>query len=78
MDPVKAPVDLTVGVGSTDVPTHFANVMIDIGVMRFEAYSGFTTGLDRLGFGLLGQSGFFDKCKITFDNLNKLFTIEIP
>jgi hypothetical protein len=78
LDPRDANVGLTSGVASSKIPTLFANVTIDIGVTSFEAYSGFTTGLDHLAIGLLGQSGFFDKCKITFDYQNKLFIIDIP
>lgn len=78
LDPLAAPVDMTSGVGSANVPTHFANVILDFGVVQFAVYAGFTTGMDALGIGLLGQAGFFDKCKVTFDYNNKLFTIEIP
>jgi hypothetical protein len=78
LDPLTAPVDLTSGVGSTNVPTHFTNVVLDFGVLQFPVYAGFTTGMDPLGLGLLGQSGFFDHFKIMFDYGNKLFTVETP
>lgn len=78
LDPLAAPVDMTSGVGSTNVPTHFANVTLDFGVTQFSVYAGFTTGMDALGMGLLGQAGFFERFKIVFDNANKLFTIEMP
>ena len=39
-------------------------------------YAGFTTGMDQLGIGLLGQAGFFEAFKITFDFANKLYHIE--
>jgi len=80
LDPLAAPVDMTSGVGSTNVPVHFANVTLDFGVMQlamqFSVYAGFTTGMDPIGIGLLGQAGFFDRHKIMFDYQNKLFTIE--
>lgn len=78
LDPLTAPLDTTAGVGSTNLPTHFCNVVIDLGVIQFPVYAGFTTGMDSLGIGLLGQAGFFERFKIAFDYANKLFTIEIP
>ncbi len=78
LDPLSAPVDLTSGVGSTNVPTHFTNVTLDFGAMQFTVYAGFTTGLDPIGMGLLGQAGFFDRYKVTFDYQHKLFSIEVP
>jgi hypothetical protein len=76
LDPLAAPVDMTSGVGSTNVPTHFVDVTLDFGPTQFSVYAGFTTGLDQIGIGLLGQSGFFDRHKVTFDYQNKLFTVE--
>ena len=79
LDPLAAPVDMTSGVGSTNVPTHFANVMIDLqGLIQFPVYAGFTTGMEQLGMGLLGQTGFFERLKITFDYSKKFYTIETP
>ena len=79
LDPLTAPVDVTTGVGSTNVPTHYCNVTIDLaGIGQFQVYAGFTTGMDQLGIGLLGQAGFFDRFKITFDHPNKTFTLETP
>jgi len=34
--------------------------------------------MDQLGFGLLGQAGFFDALKITFDFANKIYYLETP
>lgn len=78
MDPLTAPVDMTSGVGSTNVPTHYCNVTLDLGVINFQVYAGFTTGLDQFGIGLLGQDGFFDKFKITFDHAHGLYSLETP
>jgi len=78
LDPLVAPIELTSGVGSANVPTHFANISIDLqGVVQFPIYAGFTTGLDSAGIGLLGQSGFFDKCMVHFKLPQRLFEIEI-
>jgi hypothetical protein len=59
-------------VGSSDVPTHFANVTIDLqGLVQFPVYAGFTSGLDQTGVGLLGQTGFFERFKITSTTARK-------
>lgn len=77
LDPLTSPVEVTSGVGSANVPAHFANIVIDLqGVIQIPVYAGFTTGMDQLGIGLLGQAGFFEAFKITFDLANKLYHIE--
>jgi hypothetical protein len=59
IDPLTAPVEMTRGVGTEGVPTHFAEISIDLqGLIRFPVFAGFTTGLDPLALGLLGQVGF--------------------
>jgi hypothetical protein len=78
LDPLAAPLEMTIGVGSTNVPTHFANVDIDLqGVIQFPVYAGFTTGLDPVGIGLLGQSGFFDHFIVHFKLAQGIYEIEI-
>jgi hypothetical protein len=77
LNPLIAPVEMTSGMGSTNVPTHFCNIMLDLqGAFQIPVYAGFTTGMDQLGFGLLGQAGFFEVFKITFDYANKLYHLE--
>lgn len=49
LDPLTAPVDMTSGLGSTNVPTHYCNVTLDLGVINFQVYVGFTTGMDQFG-----------------------------
>jgi hypothetical protein len=67
LDPENSPVDFTAGVGSSSVPSHFANVTIRIhDLTDFSVYAGFTPGLDRHGHGLLGQLGFFDSFHVGF------------
>jgi len=78
LDPLAAPVDMTSGLGSTSVPTHYCNITIDLGVIQFEVYAGFTMGMDQHGIGLLGQAGFFERFKISFDLPNGLYSIEVP
>ena len=78
LDSLAAPLEMTVGVGSTNVPTHFANIEIDLqSVIQFPVYAGFTTGLDPVGIGLLGQSGFFDRFGVHFKLSQGVFEIEI-
>jgi hypothetical protein len=77
LDPLTAPAELTSGVGNPGVTAHYCNVTIDLqGQMSFPVHAGFTTGMDHLGIGLLGQAGFFEKFKITFDYSNRIYTLE--
>lgn len=76
LDRSKASIDVTSGVGSQDTPTHFFALTIQTGPLQISSSVGFTAGLDYLGFGLLGQNGFFDKFKISFDYASRLFTLE--
>jgi hypothetical protein len=78
LDPLTAPIEMTSGLGSANVPTHFCSVTIDFGVVRIPVYAGFSVGMDQLGFGLLGQAGFFEVFKITFDYAKKRFLVEVP
>ena len=79
IDPLTAPVEMTSGVGTEGVPTHFANITIDLqGLIRFPVLAGFTSGLDPLALGLLGQVGFFDRFNLGFRLSEKTCLIEIP
>jgi hypothetical protein len=80
LDPLTAPIEGCFGVGDGGgVITHFSEIIIDLqGITQFEAFAGFTTGLEQWGVGLLGQTGFFDKFRIEFDLPNNEFRIEIP
>ncbi|MGB7844252.1 MAG: hypothetical protein WBL63_01455 [Candidatus Acidiferrum sp.] len=69
---------MTSGVGSTNVPTHFVNIEIDLqGTVQFPVYAGFTTGLDAVGVGLLGQAGFFDRFTLHFKLAEGIYEVEI-
>lgn len=79
VDPLAAPTELTAGLGSTNVPTYFTNISVDLQhVIEFPLYAGFTAGLDSLGCGLLGQVGFFDRFNIDFRLREHNCYIEIP
>lgn len=45
-------------------------------VYGFDLDVGFTAALDRPGFGLLGQNGFFSRFKITFDHVNDFIELD--
>ena len=76
LDALISPVENTLGVSTSQVPTHFCNVIVDLGPMRIAVYAGFTVGLDQIGMGLLGQSGFFDSFNVTFKHAEGIFRIE--
>ena len=40
--------------------------------------AGFMPGLDAVGGGLLGQTGFFDQCAVGFNRAREVFTIVTP
>jgi hypothetical protein len=78
LNPLASPIERTSGVGSSNIPTHFCNIQIDLGMTKIPVYAGFTTGLEQIGYGLLGQAGFFDKFNITFKHSQGVFQIEVP
>ena len=45
---------------------------------KIPLYAGFTTRLEQIGYGLLGQAGFFDRFNITFKHSQGIFQIEVP
>ena len=40
-------------------------------------YVGFTSGLDGLGIGLLGQAGFFDRVPVCFNHADGVLQISV-
>ena len=42
----------------------------------FNLDAGFTSALDQVGFGLLGQNGFFSQFRVTLDYHNNFFTLD--
>ncbi len=79
LDALTAPIEPSTGLGSTNVPTHYCPIHIDLqGVIQFPLNAGFTTGLDQVGVGLLGQAGFFERFKVSFDLPQRVYHIEIP
>ena len=79
LDPLTQPSSSISGVGNGVVPTFYWPVKIEFpGVVTLDVYAGFTTGLDGIGLGLLGQCGFFDQVKVLFDHAAGLFRVETP
>jgi len=71
------PKALTGGVGGQSNTTYYDTLTIDLGSgIAFSSYVGFTQGMDAVGFGLLGQTGFFDDFNVEFLHKQKIFTIE--
>lgn len=78
LDPLAGSVSSIVGVGDGAVPSFYWPLKIEFpGVVTFDVYAAFTTGLDGIGMGLLGQAGFFDRVKVVFDHQASLFYVEI-
>lgn len=76
IDGLNLPKAITAGVGSQSNTTYYATVNIDLGDgLAFDAYAGFTQGMEALGMGLLGQSGFFDSFTVEFRHAQKLFIV---
>lgn len=77
LDVLHLPKAMTGGVGSQTNTTYYDNLTIDLGNgIVFHAYAGFTQGMDSVGLGLLGQSGFFDAYNVGFRHGDKVFTVE--
>lgn len=76
-NPLETTASTMGGVGNAAVPTFYWDVRLDFsGQLAFDVRASFTEGLDALGIGLLGQTGFFDRLKVMFDYRNGLFHIE--
>ena len=77
LDVLNLPKAMTGGVGSQSNTTYYANLEIDMGnEIVFQTYAGFTQGMDSVGMGLLGQSGFFENHHVEFRHSEKIFTVE--
>lgn len=81
LDPLAMKMQMTGGVGNQANATYFAPLKIELPLgsgtsLTFEALAGFTAGLDAIGMGLLGQTGFFEAFTVTFSHRSKLFILE--
>lgn len=59
------------GTSGTPQIAYFHRVQIEIGGWPMELYCGFSSDMKSLPYGLLGQTGFFDRFKIEFDYRGK-------
>jgi hypothetical protein len=55
------------GVNNQPITAYFQDIILNIGGYEFICYAGFSRQLPHLNYGVLGQTGFFDRCKIKFD-----------
>jgi len=80
LNPYLGPSELFGGLGSSQVPVYFWDVVVELpGITTFPVRVGFTEGLNQLGVGLLGQGGFFNRFRVNFRlNREADFEIEIP
>jgi hypothetical protein len=79
LDPLEAPVEFSSGLGSLNVPTHLFDINLNFaGIVTFPMRAGFTVGMDNHGFGLLGQTGFFDRFHVRFKLDEGIFEVEVP
>jgi hypothetical protein len=76
LDPLAKEPSAASGVsGSTSI--YHWDIEMDFGsILKIPAYVGFTSGMDAIRIGLLGQMGFFDQVNVSFDYRKKLFVIE--
>lgn len=55
------------GTGGTPQTAYFHNIQMEFGGSLMDLYCGFSSDMTSLPYGILGQTGFFDKFKIEFD-----------
>jgi hypothetical protein len=77
LDPLTKNAGTASGISGA-TPVYNWNLEMDFGpALKISAYVGFTSGMDAIGLGLLGQMGFFDKVNVQFDYRRRLFFVEI-
>lgn len=59
------------GTGGSPQTAYFHEVQIELGGWPMKLYCGFSSDMKSLPYGLLGQTGFFDRFKIEFDYQGK-------
>jgi|SRR5271156_1658478 hypothetical protein len=73
---LHAPRESMGGLGGYSVAHHW-DVNVEIpGLTSFPVRAAFTAGLDHVGFGLLGQAGFFERFIVHFDLRKRVFELE--
>lgn len=70
--PVKSGKKITFfGTGGTPQDAYFHTIKIELGGWPMDLYCGFSYEMQTLPYGLLGQTGFFDRFKVIFDYSTK-------
>ena len=59
------------GTSGTSQRAYFHTIQIEVAGWPMELYCGFSDDMKSLPYGLLGQTGFFDRFRIEFDYQNK-------
>jgi len=55
------------GITGEKMVAFFHQIEIEVGGYRLSCYAGFSRGLTKMPYGILGQQGFFDTFQVTFD-----------
>ena len=55
------------GISSAGQTAYFHNIELEVGGHEFDCYAGFSRDIQDLPYGILGQVGFFDIFKVSFD-----------
>lgn len=63
-----------IGGPAQELYIHVINITVD--KIRYQAKVGFIKNMTQTGYGILGQVGFFDKFKVSFDYANKEIILE--
>ncbi len=64
------------GTGGEPQVAYFHIIEIELGGWPMDLYCGFCYDMKSLPYGILGQTGFFDRFKIEFDYQNKRIEIK--
>jgi len=76
-DPLATAPVTSSGLGNYAVATFHWTVTLDFGgVLARRVLAGFSDGVNAIGFGLLGQLGFFDQVNVVLNYRKKEFFIE--
>jgi hypothetical protein len=63
----KSKAESFAGISGEPSKAYFSGLTIDIGGWKYETSVSFSSDISPRGYGILGQKGFFDLFKVTFD-----------
>ena len=75
-DPEGQPCAMIRGLTGSPADLYLWEVTLKFDFGSFRVMAGFSEALDRQDRGYLGQNGFFDSVRVTFDRRANRFTIE--